>query len=378
MSAVGLVFSNIHDQNIPELTSKRTMASVPFGCRYRLIDFTLSNMVNSGITKVGVITHNNYQSLLDHLGTGKDWDLARRSGGIKLLPPFITSYSGGGANKLYSTRLEAMMGAIDFLSKSTDEYVVLSDCDAISNIDLGDVIKSHKDNDADVTVVTTNIDTEKNIIPAGSAVVTYDENNRISEVVHYNSRIKGIREISTNIIVAKRTYLIAAIADAQSHGYTSFYTDVIDRNLLRSNFFVYHYNGFYAQVNSLAEYYACNMQLLDDENSKQLFRNPMRPILTKVRNSAPTTYVEGCEVNNSMIADGCIIEGTVENSILFRGVKVGKGAVVKNSILFQDTVTGENVVLNCVVADKNVVIRDNITLSGHSTMPLYVEKGKMI
>ena len=120
------------------------------------------------------------------------------------------------------------------------------------------------------------------------------------------------------------------------------------------------------------------MQLLDDENSKQLFRNPMRPILTKVRNSAPTTYVEGCEVSNSMIADGCIIEGTVENSILFRGVKVGKNTVIKNSILFQDTYTGNSVNLNCVVTDKNVVIRDYRTLSGSETMPFCIEKGKMI
>ena len=130
MSAVGLVFSNIHDQNIPDLTRRRTMASVPFGCRYRLIDFALSNMVNSGITKVGVITHNNYQSLLDHIGTGKDWDLARRSGGIKILPPFIASYTGMGANKLYSTRLEAMMGAMDFISRCNEDQIVLSDCDA--------------------------------------------------------------------------------------------------------------------------------------------------------------------------------------------------------------------------------------------------------
>ena len=378
MSAVGLVFSNIHDQNIPELTSKRTMASVPFGCRYRLIDFTLSNMVNSGITKVGVITHNNYQSLLDHLGTGKDWDLARRSGGIKLLPPFITSYSGGGANKLYSTRLEAMMGAVDFLSKSTDEYVVLSDCDAISNIDLDEVIRSHRENDADVTIVTTNIDTEKNIIPAGSAVLTSDENNRISDVVHYNSRIKGIREISTNIIVAKRAYLIAAIADAQSHGYKSFYTDVIDRNLLRSNFFVYHYNGFYAQVNSLAEYFACNMKLLDADVRESLFGVDSRPILTKVRNSAPTRYAEGAKVTNSLVADGCIIEGVVENSIIFRGVKVAKGAVVKDCILMQDTVVGNNVNLSTVIADKNVYIKDDRNLSGHPSLPFFIGKGTMI
>ncbi len=374
MSAVGLVFTNIHDQNIPDLTRMRTMASVPFGCRYRLIDFTLSNMVNSGITKVGVITHNNYQSLLDHLGTGKDWDLARRSGGIKLLPPFIASYNGMGANKLYTTRLEAMMGAMDFISRCNEDHIVLSDCDAISNIDLNDVIKSHKENGADITIVTTKVDTDVFEISAGSAVITSDENNRISDVVHYSRRIHGIKEISTNIIVANRTYLQNVVSDAIAHGYTSFYNDVLDRNLLRANYFVYHYNGFYAQINSLAGYYACNMKLLEKGMGDELFKKPNRPILTKVRNSAPTRYTGDAKVKNSLIADGCLIEGTVENSIIFRGVKVGKGSVVKNSILMQDTVVGNNVNLGCVVTDKNVFIKDDRTLSGHASLPFYISK----
>ncbi|MBE6538117.1 MAG: glucose-1-phosphate adenylyltransferase subunit GlgD [Ruminococcaceae bacterium] len=378
MSAVGLVFSNIHDQNIPDLTRKRTMASVPFGCRYRLIDFTLSNMVNSGITKVGVITHNNYQSLLDHIGTGKDWDLARRSGGIKLLPPFITSFSGAGANKLYSTRLEAMMGAMDFISRCNEDYVVLSDCDAISNIDLSDVIRQHKETGADITVVTTTVDTDNFEISSGSAVITSDENNRISDVVHFNHRLHGMREISTNIIVATRSYLQSAVADASSHGYTSFYSDVIDRNLLRANYFVYHYDGFFAQITSLAGYYACNMKLLENNVRASLFGERNRPILTKVRNSAPTRYADGAKVTNSLIADGCVIEGVVENSIIFRGVKVGKGSVVKNCILMQDTVVGNDVSLGCVVSDKNVLIKDGRNLSGHSTLPFFIGKGTMI
>lgn len=378
MSTAGLVFSNIHDQNIPELTRKRTMASVPFGCRYRLIDFTLSNMVNSGITKVGIITHNNYQSLLDHIGTGKDWDLARRSGGIKLLPPFIASYNGAGANKLYSTRLEAMMGAMDFISRCNEDYMVLSDCDAISNIDLGDVIRHHKENEADITIVTTMLDTEKAEISNGSAIITSDENDRISDVIHFNQRVRGIKEVSTNIIVATTKYLQAAIANAISHGYTSFYSDIIDRNLLRANYFVYHYDGFYAQISSLAGYYDCSMKLLRSGMGNALFGVPNRPILTKVRNSAPTRYTSDAKVTNSLIADGCLIEGTVENSIIFRGVKIGKGSYVKNCILMQDTVVGNNAELGYVVSDKNVLIKDDRKLYGHSTLPFFINKGTMI
>ncbi len=378
MSAFGLIFSNIHDQNIPELTGRRTMASVPFGCRYRLIDFALSNMVNSGITTVGIITHNNYQSLLDHIGTGKDWDLARRSGGIKLLPPFVASYDNASATKLYTTRLEAMMGAMNFLTRRTEDHIVLSDCDSICNIDISDVIKRHKETGADITVVTTTVDADKCEIAQGNAVITSDENNRISDVVHYNRRIHGIREISTNIIVATRQYLVSAVSNAISHGYTSFYSDIIDRNLLRSNFFVYKYDGYFGQVTSLAGYYEKNMQLLDGAVRESLFAVQNRPVLTKVRNSPPTRYSGDAKVVNSLIADGCFIEGTVENSIIFRGVRVGKDTVVKNCILMQDTVVGRNAELNCVVTDKNVFIKDTRNLSGYCTHPFFIEKGTMI
>ena len=143
MTAAGLIFSNIHDINISEMTRRRTMASVPFGGRYRLIDFALSNMVNSGVSKVGVITHNNYQSLMDHIGTGKDWDLARRSGGIKILPPFITAYENSVANSLYTTRLEALMGVMNFISRCKEDYIILSDCDVICNINISQYFRSN-------------------------------------------------------------------------------------------------------------------------------------------------------------------------------------------------------------------------------------------
>ena len=154
MSAAGLIFSNIHDNAIRELTQNRTMASVPFGCRYRLIDFALSNMVNSNITKVGLITHNNYQSLFDHIGNGKDWDLARRSGGIKILPPFISSFSSPIPDKLYTTRLEALMGVMIFLKNCKEDDIVMSDCDAICNVNLTEALRQHKETGADVTMVT--------------------------------------------------------------------------------------------------------------------------------------------------------------------------------------------------------------------------------
>ncbi len=375
MAVAGLIFSNIHDSAIPEFTTMRTMASIPFGCRYRLVDFPLSNMVNSGITKIGIITHNNYQSLMDHIGTGKDWDLARRSGGVKILPPFITAYENSGS-KLYTTRLEALMGVTNFISRCNEDYIVLSDCDGICNIDLSDVIAAHIDNTADITIVTRRLgDSDLGIKDV--TAIRADENGAVTEASAYIDGVSG-EEISTNIMVVNRMFLLAAIRDAVAHGYRHFFKDIVARRLGRARIFRYLYEGTFIHIASLESYFASSMKLLDADVRNDLFNVQDRPVYTKLRNSAPTRYASGAKVINSYVADGCVIEGTVENSILFRGVKVGKGTVVKNCVLLQDTFTGNNVALNCVITDKNAVICDGRTLSGHSSMPFFIPKGAMV
>ncbi len=376
MAVAGLIFSNIHDSVIPELTGVRTMASVPFGCRYRLIDFPLSNMVNSGITKIGIITHNNYQSLLDHLVTGKDWDLGRRSGGIKLLPPFITAYDGGSGSRLYTTRFEALMGVMNFISKCNEEYLVLSDCDGICNIDLSRVIDEHEKNNADITVVTRMLKSDEEKLDGLTAIAAGD-NNKVTDISAYVEGMTGT-EVSTNIIVVGRAFLLGALRDAQAHGYKHFFRDIVARRLGSIKVYRYLYEDTYIQISSLESYFTNSLGLLDPEVRNGLFGDGKMPIYTKLRNSAPTRYAEGAKVVNSYVADGCIIEGTVENSIIFRGVKVGKGTVVKNCVLLQDTFTGSNVSLNCVITDKNAVICDGRVLSGHTTMPFFVPKGVIV
>lgn len=376
MTAAGLIFSNIHDSNIPELTRYRTLASVPFGCRYRLIDFALSNMVNSNITKVGIITHNNYQSLMDHIGNGKDWDLARRSGGIKILPPFITAYDNNAAQKLYTTRLEALMGVTNFINHCNEEYIVLTDCDVICNIDLSRVIAQHAETDADVTVVTKKINVAEYELSSHVYVVSRNGEGEVSEIVEYSPDMQGIREVSMNIMVFKRLYLLNAIQDAAAHGYTNIYRDIINRQA--GKVLVYEYEGYYELISSLAGYFRTNMQLLDPAVRAELVASREAPIYTKVRNSPPTRYANTAKVRNSLVADGCVIEGTVENSIIFRGVHVGKGTVVKNCILLQDTYIGTDVKLDCVISDKNVMIKDGRRLSGHETLPFFLPKGTMV
>ena len=376
MTAVGLIFSNIHDTSIPELTRMRTIGSVPFAGRYRLIDFAVSSMVNSGITKIGVVTHNNYQSLIDHLGNGKDWDLARRSGGLKILPPFISSFDNAAANKFYTSRLEALMGTVNFLSRCHEDYIVMSDCDVICNIDLNDVVEKHVATGADITFVTkvgelTGVGKDEVL-----TLIKADDNGNVVDVT--SDKFDGESQLYINIMVMKRQYLLNVIENAIAHGHHSFLHDIIMLNVGKAKYMVYEYDGFYAHIGSMAGYFECSMKLLESDARERLFGVKNRPVLTKVRNSAPTRYCEGAKVTNSVVAEGCVIEGVVENSIIFRGVRVGKGAVVKNSILFQDTYVCPDVRLNCVITDKNVMIKDGRTLSGHESMPFYIGKNMSV
>ena len=377
ITAAGLIFSNIHDKNVPELTQKRSMASVPFGGRYRLVDFALSNMVNADITKVGIITHYNYQSLVDHLGTGKDWDLARSTGGLKILPPQITAFDNAHAKTVFSSRLEALMNAYNFVSKSTEEYIVLSDCDIVCNIDLKDVIKFHVDNGADITLVTKNVYMSSEMAK-NCTIVETDEKGRVINLIDNPAAMEGNLEVCLNIFVLKREYLHSIILDTLSRGYKSFTKDVIAANKDTMKFMKYEYDGYFATINTLDGYFKSSMDFLSLDVRNCIFGEKSRPVYTKVKNSAPAKYMDGASVKNSLIADGCVIEGTVENSILFRGVHVGKGTVVKNCIIMQDSEIGKNVNLNCVIADKNVVIKDGRNLSGHETHPFSLAKGTTI
>ena len=378
MKAAGLIFSNIHDRNIPEMTAKRTMASLPFGGRYRLIDFPLSNMVNSGITKVGIVTHNNYRSLIVHIGTGKDWDLARRNGGVILLPPFVTAFGNPSANKLYSTRLEALMGVMEYINHCSEELIVLSDSDVVCNMNLRSVINEHENSGADVTVVVR----EKTITDedkvSTNTIVVSDENGVITEFVENTATASGKCDVSMNILVITKSFLVSLLNNSIAHGFKGFYGQALPFYYGQAKYKVYRYDGYCAEIEDLSKYFSANMQMLRDDIRDELFGNKDRPVLTKVRNTPPTQYGENAKVCNSLIADGCVIDGTVENCILFRGVHVKKGAVIRNSILLQNTWAGENVGLNCVISDKNVFIKDGVNLCGHESMPFYITKGKMI
>ena len=368
MSAVGVIFSNIHDENIPELSRQRTMGSLPYGGRYRLIDFALSNLVNSGITTVGIITKNNYQSLMDHLGSGKDWDLARKYGGLVLLPPF------GANDGLYKNRLEALKGIMGFLTRRTEDYVVLCDCDGVYRMDFSKVIDYHEAKHADITLVCHSEEIEN---ASDYVTIVANEEGRVTALkTQVNVKAKGNAKFYSNIMVIGRSYLINVLNDAISRNYKSFHEDVIMANIKGLNIYAYDFDGYHATIDSFVSYFKHNMELLNKDIRDELFG--ARDIYTKVRDSAPSKYGDDSKVVNSLISDGCVVEGTVENSILFRGVHVGKGTVVRNSIIMQDTEIGNEASLNCVITDKNVSIRDRRVLSGCEEQPYFLPKGTRI
>ena len=366
-STVGVIFSNVHDENLPELSRHRTMASIPFGGRYRLIDFALSNMVNSGITTVGIVTKNNYQAPLDHLGIGKDWDLPSKDGGIILVSPYSDD-----TDAPYTSRLEALKGITGFLNHRKEDYVVISDCDGVARLDIADIVRKHVANQADITMVYTQTD---DIESSYYITLDPDETGRI-QGVQISPKLNGRANLYINVMVLNREFLIDLIGNAVTRGLTSFGKDILAKSTDTLRIFGYKFDGYYAGIDSLQNYFRHSMELLDRNVRSELFAN--RDIYTKVRDSAPSKYIDGATVKNSLISDGCTIEGTVENSILYRGAKVGKGSDVKNSIIMQDTVIESSVSLDCVITDKNVVIRDRRHLAGCEDLPYFISKGRML
>ena len=369
-NVLGLVFANMHDTTLGDMTKNRTMGSVMFGGRYRLIDFPLSNMVNSGISEVGVITKSNYQSLLDHLGSAREWDLARKKGGLYILPPF-----GNVESTLYRGRIEALYGAMSFIKHSRAKYVILSDCDVVTNIDYKPIVAAHIESGADITAVAhTGVYSSDDI--KTSTVFNVDADKNVTSVL-INPDISGTCTTSLNVFVMSMDFLIETVNDAMARGNVSFERNILQEKCRELKIKIYEYDNYFSKLNSPESYFKSNMALLEPENARKLFVSK-RSIYTKASDNAPVKYDLDSKVSNSLVADGCIIEGEVENSVLFRGVKVGKGAKVKNCILMQGTVVGDNAELNYLITDKNVSICENHILTSSPQYPMYVGKGASV
>ena len=367
----GIIFSNLHDKNVPELTRCRTMAAIPFAARYRLVDFPLSSMVHSGIKNIKIIAHHNYNSLMEHIGSGRDFGLSVDFGGIKILPPYIRAFLNQ-ENGLYGSRLEALIGIKDVIERTKEKYIVLSDCDVVGNVDLNDIIDHHIKKGADMTIAVKKI--SKYDFVRDTVIIDSDKNNRICDVRREDMHLNSESEENLNIWVANTEYLKLILRDALAHGYRSFTRDVLRRNLSRDKFVIYRCDEPIVKISSLREYFNVHMSLLSDENFRHsLFGKEGMPVFSKTSSISPTKYQDSAKVKNSLVAEGCVIEGEIENCVVFEGVYIGKGAKVKNSVLLPYTSVDDFSNLNCVVTEKNSKIEKESQLFGCFELPFYVQ-----
>lgn len=373
--ALGVIFPNSYDGLVPELVKERLMGSIPFASRYRLVDFVISSMARAGIDNISLIARENYLSLMDHLGSGREWDLARKNGGLNIIPPYAQKEI-----KVYNGRVEALESIKSFLVEQKEKYVVMSDANIAANINFADIINKHKKSGADVTVVYRKQEIPENYKkPLGTnhdLYYTLDlDGNRVKQLF-VNSKRDGEVNFSMNIYVIERELLIRLIDEAYVLGFTCFERDVIAPQIDMLDVQAYCYEGYVAHIHDMKSYFDENMKLLEEENLKGLF-GPGQ-IYTKIRDDNPTRYIKGAKVSNVMAADGCVIEGEVENSVLFRGVKIAKGAKVKNCVLMQDTVVGENASLEYVITDKDVTITSGKALAGTDSFQVFVAKNQTV
>ena len=365
----GIIFAYLSNPDLRELTQHRNTCSIPYGGRYRVIDFMLSNMVNAGVSDVGLIVHANYQSLLDHVGSGKDWDLSRKHGGLRILPPF--GYSGR-REGVYRGRMDALAGVRSYLQYIRQDYVVLAGGDLAVNLPLNDIFEAHIRNDADITAVCTSR-------PMGSPkdcdYFTIGAGGRITDVLVHPPIAQGCE--SLEVYILSKQLLLSLVDHCAAHNIPSFSTGVLQPMVDALKIFPYVFDGYAARLQSVAGYFARSMELLDPQVRRQLFV-PERPVKTKDQSNPSTYYGPGAHAVNSLVADGCIIEGEVENCVLFRGVKVSKGAKVKNCVLMQGTTVEPGVTLDYIVTDKNVTITADKHLRGNESFPVYVEKNTVV
>ncbi len=374
-NVLGILFPNVYDELVPELTSERLMASIPFASRYRMIDFILSSMVNCGIDNITILVHENYFSLLDHLGSGREWDLSRKNGGLNIFPPFAQKNMG-----VYGGKIGTIASVLGFLKSQKEKYVVMADTNIVANFDFNALIDAHIESGADITVVYTRQELPESIMKADDLTkamyYTLDiEDGRVRKI-NINPQERGVQNFSTNIYVLERELLIDLIKTAFNNGGVYLERDILMQQLDLLKVYGYEYKEYIARISGLKNYFEENMRLLKDENLEALFDK--NPIYTKIRDDNPTRYMKGASAKNVMVADGCIIEGEIENCILFRGVKIGKGAKVKNAILMQDTVVEAGVEAEYVITDKKVTISEGKELKGTDTFPVFVAKRQVV
>ena len=371
-NAFGLIYTGESNMQLRELTYSRSIAAVPFAGRYRCIDFILLSLVNTGITNVGIITQKNYHSLMDHLESGKEWDLHRKRDGLFILPPFVTRDNTG----IYRGTIDALRSVLGYIRRSAQRYIVLTGSHTIYNTTFTDMLAQHIRTGADITIMyneEAGFDPEDQYMDLRLAL---HESGRVTDLQLDPYRpLSGLQSCDTYVM--EKTLLEYLIEEAAAHDYTDFTRDVLLRHVDSLKIYGWRYDGYVARLNSLTSFFRHNMAVLDRAVREDLF-NREHPIYTKVKDEAPARYGQHASVRNSLVADGCVVEGTVENSVLFRGVHVGEGSVVRDCILMQASDIHSGSELNHVILDKGVTVKNSRRLAGYDSFPIIVRKGSVI
>lgn len=358
---------NEKENNIKSLTNNRPLCSIPIGGRYRIIDFILSNLVNSNVDNIGLLTPFNSRSLMDHLGSGKPWDLNRKISGL-----FVFNF---GIMSSYASDIEILKTNLEYLYRSKNEYVILSSSNMICNIDYNKVAQYYEESDADITIIykkitdgknnfmdcnVLNIDKDSNVLGIGENIGTEDSLN-----------------ISMDMFIMKKQILIDIVKKCVQLGFWESLKAWIYKNLKVYKVNAYEFKGYVGYINSISSFYKVSKDMLTPDINRELFFKNGQ-IYTKIMDEPPTRYFNRCKVNNSLVANGCLIKGTVQNSIISREVTIGNGAIVKDCIIMQNCEIKENVVLNNVIIDKNNIIDANKELKGDKEYPLVIEKKRLM
>ncbi len=365
---MGIILTESDDVTLRELTEVRSTAALPIAGRYRLIDFVLSGMVNSGIINVGVATKHKYSSLMDHLGAGSPWDLQREHYGLFMLPPYANYEKYG----TMAGEIDVLMGIMPYLRRSRQKYVVLAEGNTVCNITFDEALRQHKETEADITVIYR----EEQEDVSRFLVLETEADGRICDLALHPHGSRS-RKAAMDMYIMEKELLIRIIEGAAARGEHSFVMDALVRGRETLRMYGWEFKGYAGRVDSVASYFACNMDILREEVQTALFRQE-DPIFTKVKNRVPARYGDSANISGCLVADGCVLEGSAENCIFFRGVKLGKHSHLQNCIVMEKTHIDTNCTAENVIFDKECLMREGRRLTGQPNYPIIIRKGAVI
>lgn len=368
IDAMGLILAENRKLSLGELTQKRALAALPFAGRYRLIDFMLSNLVNSGVTSIGVVTFNKYRSLMDHLGSGKAWDLSRKDKGLFILPPNVLSDSIASGGDIGD-----MTAVLDLLRTSHPSYVILCSANNVFTTTFDDFYKKHIESGADVSMLYNQDGPETSRV---ATILQTDRSGWVKEIL-IGPESKPNAKYALGVVLMRRQLLIELLTESIARGEHDFSMDSILRRHTHLRILAQGYDGICLKIHSVESYFSATMQVLEKSVRKSLFWSDL-PVYTKVKDEAPSHYCCGCEVSNSMISDGCRVYGRIEDSMVFRAVTVGARASLKNCIIMQDSYISEGCELENVILDKACFLRPGVKLVGQAAYPVVIGKGAVV